>query len=45
MKIIEKTNLKIVLSSTWRLKYDIEFMQNIFQELGIKGEIIDFTPD
>jgi hypothetical protein len=44
-KVIEETTDKIVLTSTWRLEYDIKFMQSLFKKVGIKGEIIDFTPD
>lgn len=44
-RIIENTSTKIVLTSTWRLKFEIGFMQNLFSELGIIGEIIDYTPD
>ena len=44
-KIISETNASVVLSSTWRLKYNIEEMRNIFAKVGIKCNLIDFTPD
>lgn len=43
-EIIEKTNAKIVISSSWRHGRTIEEMRNIMNEVGFKGEIIDFTP-
>lgn len=42
--IIQKTNAKIVISSSWRHGRTIEEMRNIMNEVGFKGEIIDFTP-
>lgn len=39
--IIEKTNAKIVLSSTWRSDEDIK---EYFYSIGLKGEIIGKTP-
>ncbi len=44
-KITEKTTEKIVLTSTWRLEYDLDFMQNLFNRVGIRAEIIAYTPD
>ena len=44
-KILEETSAKIVLTSTWRLKYNLIFMKELFLKVGIKGEIIDYTPN
>jgi len=44
-KILSKTTNKIVLTSTWRLEHDLEYMRELFKKVGIQGEIIDFTPD
>ena len=44
-RIIEKTEAKIVLSSTWRLNRSIEDIQEIFKKVGIIGEIVSVTPD
>lgn len=42
-EITDKTNAKIVISSTWRLK-GLEFLKNCFKDRGITGEIIGLTP-
>jgi hypothetical protein len=42
-KLIEKTEAKIVISSTWRHS-GIEFMQKVWNMEGMKGEIIGITP-
>lgn len=44
-RMTERTNAKIVLTSMWRLKRSLCLMQQIFLEVGIKGEIIAFTPN
>ncbi len=44
-KIIEKTNAKIVLTSTWRLKYSLKQMKELFSKIDLKCDLIDFTPD
>lgn len=44
-KIIEETSAKIVMTSTWRLKFSLAELRQLFLEVGIKGEIIDFTPN
>ena len=44
-KVLTETTDKIVLTSTWRLRHDVEFMQSLFDKVGIQGQIIDFTPD
>ena len=43
-EIIEKTGVKIVISSTWKDK-GIERMLNLWKERNLPGEIIDITPD
>ena len=41
--IIEQTNAKIVISSTWRMS-GLEIMQEMWKSRGLAGEIIDITP-
>lgn len=43
--IIEKTEAKVVLSSTWRLEYTIEEMRDIFKKANITCDLIDYTPN
>ena len=43
--IIEKTDAKVVVSSTWRLGRSIEELQTILDSVGFKGEIIAKTPN
>ena len=42
-KLIEETDAKIVISSTWRHS-GIQFMQRVWKAEGMSGEIIDVTP-
>ena len=42
--LTDKTNAKIVISSTWRIGRTIDELKNIFNKVGIKGEIIGVTP-
>lgn len=42
-RIIDETNAKIVLSSTWRLD-GIPYMNNIFKHVGIFHKLYDVTP-
>lgn len=42
-KIIDETNAKIVITSTWR-RSGLESMKKLFKMRGLKGEIIDITP-
>ncbi|MFK7783904.1 MAG: HAD domain-containing protein [Crocinitomicaceae bacterium] len=44
-KIIERTNAKVVLTSTWRLKFSLFEMNQLFIKVGIDCDLIDFTPD
>lgn len=41
--IINSTNAKIVISSTWR-RMGLNRLKEIFKERNIKGDIIDITP-
>ena len=41
--LIKHYDLKIVLSSSWRKLYDIISMREIFIQMGIEGELIDYT--
>jgi hypothetical protein len=43
-KLIEETDAKIVISSTWRHS-GIEFMQSVWKHENMSGEIIGITPD
>lgn len=42
-KLIDETNSKIVISSTWRFS-GIDFMRKIWKHEQMHGEIIDITP-
>jgi len=44
-KLINETKAKVVLTSTWRLKYSIEEMRKIFSNVEIKCDLVGFTPD
>ena len=43
--LIEDTEAKVVVSSTWRIGETVENMQKILDEAGFKGEVIGLTPD
>lgn len=43
-KLIEETDAKIVISSTWRLS-GIEHMKGVWKQEEMKGEIIGITPN
>jgi len=43
--IINETQAKVVLTSTWRLKFTLQEMKDIFRRVGIQCQLIDFTPD
>lgn len=43
-RIIEATGAKVVVSSTWRLRHDVEALQRLLDTKGFKGEVIDRTP-
>ena len=42
--LIEETNAKIVISSTWRHS-GIDYCKDVLEFHGFKGEIIDITPN
>lgn len=42
--IIEKTGAKVVVSSSWRTGKDIDKLQELLNDVGFKGEVIDKTP-
>lgn len=45
-KIVNKIkNLKIVVSSSWRLHREFDELVKVLKEQGVKGEIIDTTPN
>lgn len=43
-KLIEETDAKIVISSTWRMD-GIEHMKRVWEAEGMSGKIIDVTPN
>ena len=43
-KICHDFDLLPVITSTWRIKYNIPQLQNIFIEQGITAKIYDYTP-
>lgn len=43
-KLIDQTDAKIVISSTWRLS-GIEFMKSVWEHEKMSGEIIGITPN
>ncbi len=42
-EIVEHTNCKIVISSTWRILWDLEKIQEVLKRHGFGGEIIGKT--
>lgn len=44
-RIVEETEAKVVISSTWRKRFTIEEMQALLEKRGFKGEVIDYTPE
>ena len=42
-RLLEKTDAKVVISSTWRLQ-GMEYIQQLWQEYQLPGEVIDLTP-
>jgi len=44
-KMIDDTGAKVVLTSTWRLKYSLAEMKELFSKIGLLCDLIDFTPD
>ena len=43
-QLCEQFDLKIVITSTWRLNHTKEQLNTIFKQQGINFEIYDFTP-
>jgi hypothetical protein len=43
-QLIEKTGAKVVLSSTWRLRYTLEEMNDMLKSRGATFEVTDKTP-
>lgn len=43
-EILEKTNPIIILSSDWKLHYNLEALNEIFHDNGVNGKITDITP-
>ncbi len=41
---VVKNKLHVVLSSTWRIGKTVEYMNELFKELGAEFEFYDFTP-
>jgi hypothetical protein len=44
-KVTDATSCKIVISSTWRLYWDLEDLIQILRKYGLTGDVIDKTPD
>ena len=42
--IIKETDAKLVISSSWRLQYELQELQAIWKALELPGEIIGYTP-
>lgn len=42
-RIVKETNAKIVISSTWRIGRTIEELQDILNNVGFEGDVIDIT--
>jgi hypothetical protein len=43
-EVIQQTDAKVVISSTWRLRHSPEKMQELLEARGFKGEVIGKTP-
>jgi hypothetical protein len=44
-KIIQETQAKIVVSSTWRVSKSVQDLFYLLYRHGVRGEVIDKTPD
>lgn len=44
-QVIEKTNAKVVISSTWRLVFDMPTLVGFLKTKGFVGEVIGRTPN
>jgi len=43
--ILEVTGAKVVLSSSWRMRWPYKELQELFEEHGFRGEFVDATGD
>lgn len=43
-QIIDATDAKIVISSSWRLIRELDHLRSVLMHLGLGAEVIDFTP-
>lgn len=41
--IISSTDAKLVISSSWRILFDMEMLSDFFSRQNVQGEIIDYT--
>jgi hypothetical protein len=44
-KLLRVTDAKVVLSSVWRFKGDVEHLAKILRASGFRGDLIGMTPD
>jgi len=43
-RIVEATNAKIVLSTSWRKLYKYDILTKVLKDVGVRGEFIGITP-
>lgn len=43
-EIIAKTGAKVVVSSSWRIAFELDYIEGVLRKAGFKGAIIDKTP-
>jgi hypothetical protein len=43
-QIVDQTQAKVVITSTWRTKFGFEMVERMLQKHGFTGEVIDGTP-
>ena len=43
-KITEATGASLVISSSWRIASSVQYIKELFEKIGITGEVVDFTP-
>jgi hypothetical protein len=44
-ELIRKTDAKIVVTSDWKRDHDFDFIKKTLTDNGVRGEIIDITPN
>jgi hypothetical protein len=44
-KIVDQSKARLVISSTWRLLHPYTTLRAIFRRNGIRGTILDYTPE